>query len=372
MRLRRLTMAMAGICLAAALTACGQKADTTPTSTAATEATTAESTTKESAKESTTAAATTTAAAESNSASEATKTEEGISIRIGSMKGPTSMGLVSLMKKADNGETANAYTFDMVTAADELVALLTKEELEIATIPANLASVLYNKNEGGITVLNINTLGVLDVVENGKQITGIQDLEGKTVYMTGQGTVPEYSFRYVLEKNGLTDKVTLEFKSEPTEVVNLVAETEGAVGLLPQPFVTTAVMQNDKLNIALNLTEEWDKVSEGKSSMVTGVTVVRTAFLEENEEAVKNFLADYKESVDAVNADADAAAALIEEYGIVKAPVAKKALPYCSITYMDGEEMKNALSGYLESLLGQEAKSIGGKLPADDFYYIAK
>lgn len=371
MRLRRLTMAMAGICLAAALTACGQKADTTtPASTAATEATTAESTTKESAKESTTAAATT--AAESNSASEAAKAEEGISIRIGSMKGPTSMGLVSLMKKADNGETANTYAFNMVTAADELVALLTKEELDIAMIPANLASVLYNKNEGGITVLNINTLGVLDVVENGSQITSIQDLEGKTVYMTGQGTVPEYSFRYVLDKNGLTDKVTLEFKSEPTEVVNLVAETEGAVGLLPQPFVTTAVMQNDKLNIALNLTEEWDKVSEGKSSMVTGVTVVRTAFLEENEDAVKSFLADYKESVEAVNADAEAAAALIEEYGIVKAAVAKKALPYCSITYMDGEEMKSALSGYLESLLSQEAKSIGGKLPADNFYYIAK
>lgn len=363
MKLRKLTLAMAGICLTAALAACGQNAGTQPTTA---------STQTESATAATSEAATTTAAATptTEGATEAPKASEGISMNIGSMKGPTSMGLVSLMKKAENGETANAYNFTMATAADELVALLAKDELDIATVPANLASVLYNKNEGGITVLNINTLGVLDIVENGTSVTSIKDLEGKTVYMTGQGVVPEYSFRYILEKNGLTDKVTLEFKSEPTEVVNLVAETEGAVGLLPQPFVTTALVQNDKLHMALNLSEEWDKVSEGSSSMVTGVTIVRTAFLEEHEDAVVSFLADYKESTEAVNSDAEQASALIEEYGIVKAAVAKKALPYCSITYMDGEEMKSALSGYLQILFDQDPKFVGGKLPADNFYFV--
>lgn len=359
MKLRKLTLAI-GICLATALTACGQSAGTQP----ATASTQTESTTAATSEAATAATQTT------EGATEADKASEGISMNIGSMKGPTSMGLVSLMKKAENGETANAYNFTMATAADELVALLAKDELDIAMVPANLASVLYNKNEGGITVININTLGVLDIVENGTSVTSIKDLEGKTVYMTGQGIVPEYSFRYILDKNGLADKVTLEFKSEPTEVVNLVAETEGAIGLLPQPFVTTALVQNDKLHMALNLSEEWDKVSEGSSSMVTGVTIVRTAFLEENEDAVIRFLADYKESAEAVNSDADQASALIEEYGIVKAAVAKKALPYCSITYMDGEEMKSALSGYLQVLFDQDPKFIGGKLPADNFYFV--
>lgn len=359
MKLRKLTLAV-GICLATALTACGQSAETQP-STASTQT---ESTTAATSEAATAATQTT------EGATEADKASEGISMNIGSMKGPTSMGLVSLMKKAENGETANAYNFTMATAADELVALLAKDELDIAMVPANLASVLYNKNEGGITVININTLGVLDIVENGTSVISIKDLEGKTVYMTGQGIVPEYSFRYILDKNGLSDKVTLEFKSEPTEVVNLVAETEGAIGLLPQPFVTTALVQNDKLHMALSLSEEWDKVSEGSSSMVTGVTIVRTAFLEENEDAVISFLADYKESAEAVNSDADQASALIEEYGIVKAAVAKKALPYCSITYMDGEEMKSALSGYLQVLFDQDPKFIGGKLPADNFYFV--
>lgn len=362
MKLRKLALAAAGICLAAALTACGQDAKTQST----TASTQTESTTAATSEAATTTAATQT----TEGATEAEKASDGISMNIGSMKGPTSMGLVSLMKKAENGETANAYNFTMATAADELVALLAKDELDIAMVPANLASVLYNKNEGGVTILNINTLGVLDIVENGTSVTSIKDLEGKTVYMTGQGVVPEYSFRYILDKNGLTDKVNLEFKSEPTEVVNLVAETEGAIGLLPQPFVTTALVQNDKLHMVLNLSEEWDKVSEGGSSMVTGVTIVRTAFLEENEDAVMSFLADYKESTETVNSDVDQAAALIEEYGIIKAAVAKKALPYCSITYMDGEEMKGALSGYLQILFDQDPKSVGGKLPADNFYFV--
>ena len=183
----------------------------------------------------------------------------GDAVRVGSLKGPTSMGLVSLMQKAKNGETKEAYDFTMVTAADELLGKVISGDLDIALVPANVASVLYNKTEGGVQAIDINTLGVLYVVENGDQVQSIADLKGKTLYLTGKGTTPDYVIQYLLKVNGLTmDDVTLEYKSEATEVVAALAEDTAAIGLLPQPFVTAAMTQNEILRVALALSAQWD------------------------------------------------------------------------------------------------------------------
>ena len=293
----------------------------------------------------------------------------GDAVRVGSLKGPTSMGLVSLMQKAKNGETKEAYDFTMVTAADELLGKVISGDLDIALVPANVASVLYNKTEGGVQAIDINTLGVLYVVENGDQV---QSMKGKTLYLTGKGTTPDYVIQYLLKANGLTtDDVTLEYKSEATEVVAALAEDTAAIGLLPQPFVTAAMTQNENLRVALDLTAEWDATQEeGGSRLVTGVTIARTDFLEENEDAVKDFLAEHEESAAFTNENPEQAAQWIAELEIVaKAPIAQKAIPACNITCIDGKEMKDALGGYLSALYELEPTAIGGALPADDFYY---
>lgn len=300
---------------------------------------------------------------------------EGTAIRIGSLKGPTSMGLVSLMDKAAKGEAANAYEFTMVTAADELTASLLKGDLDIALVPANLASVLFNKTEGKISVIDINTLGVLYIVSGDDSITGMEDLKGKTVVMTGKGTTPDFAFQYLLSANNLTaEDVAVEYKSEATEVASVLSENPDAVGLLPQPFVTVACAQNEALKVVLDLTAEWEKVQgEDGSSLVTGVTIVRNEFLEANEEAVNVFMEEHKASAAFANENVAEASELVAAAGIIeKAPVAAKAMPFCNITYIDGEGMKTALSGYLEVLFGQEPSSVGGALPADGFYYMGK
>ncbi len=299
---------------------------------------------------------------------------EGAAVRVGSLKGPTSMGLVSLMDQNQKGESSQSYDFKMVTAADELVAAVSSGDVDIALVPANVASVLYNKTEGKISVLDINTLGVLYVVESKDTIQSVSDLKGKTLYLTGKGTTPDYALQYVLSQNGLTtDDVTLEYKSEAAEVAAVLANDENAIGLLPQPFVTVACNQNEKLHIALDLTEEWDKAQgEDGSQLVTGVTIVRNDFLENNEEVVKTFLEESKTSVEFTNSHQDEAAEMIAKQGIVeKAAIAKQAIPYCNITYIDGEAMKTALGGYLSVLHKQDAQSVGGQLPGDDFYYIS-
>ena len=294
-------------------------------------------------------------------------------IRVGSLKGPTSMGLVSLMDKAAKGETSNVYEFTMTGKADELVGKIANGDLDIALVPANVASVLYAKTQGNVTVLDINTLGVLYVVASDDSITSMADLKGRTIYMTGKGTTPEYVMNYLLKENGLgSGDVDLQFKSEATEVASILKQDSSAIGVLPQPFATAACIQNEDLKTVLDLTEQWDMLNKDSGSMlVTGVTLVRSDFLRENRPPIEDFLKDHAESALFTSGHPEEAAALIAAQGIVeKAPIAQKALPYCNIVCITGQEMKDALSGYLSILMEQDAKSIGGQMPGDDFYYM--
>lgn len=304
------------------------------------------------------------APAEDMQTAEATKAE----FTVYSLKGPTSMGLVKLMKDNDNSAASNNYEMKMVTAADEVTAALASGEADIAMLPANAAAALYQKM-GGFSVVAVNTLGVLYVVENGTAIQTVADLAGKTVYLTGKGTTPEYALRFLLNAYGIEDRVTLAFKSEATEVVTAVTEDAAAIGLLPQPFVTTALAQNTELRIALDLTKEWAAVTTD-SSLITGVTVVRNEVLEAYPEQVQAFMEEYAASVAYVNQNPAQAAEWIAELGIVgSAAVAEKALPMCNLVCMTGAEMEQALSGYLQTLFDQNPAAVGGAMPDGTFYF---
>lgn len=294
-------------------------------------------------------------------------------VRIGSMKGATSIGLLYMMEDAEQGRSEGNYEFRMETGADAILPLVAKGELDIALVPANVASVLYGRTEGSISVIDINTLGVLYMVSSDDSIDKITDLKGKTIYLTGKGTTPDYALQYLLGKNGMSaDDCILEYKSEPTEIVALLTENPDAIGLLPQPFVTVACMQNEALSIVLDLNEQWNMVQgENGSSMVTGVTVVRKEFMEEHADAVQTFLKEHAESARAVNEDPATGAAYAVKAGIIaREAVAQKAIPACNITCITGAEMKQALSGYLEVLYGLTPESVGGALPGEDFYYV--
>lgn len=304
---------------------------------------------------------------------ETTAETEKVSMRIGSLKGPTSMGLLFLMEDAEKEKSDINYEFTMATQADELLPLMVKGEMDVALVPANVAAILYERTQGGVAVVDINTLGVLYMVTGDGNITEIEDLKGRTIYLTGKGTTPDYVLHYILAGNGFTENdYTLEYKSEATEVAALLAQDPDAVGLLPQPFVTAACMQNEALQIVIDLNEEWEKLQgEDTSRMVTGVTVARKAYLEEQEAAIASFLAQHEESAQSINLDTQKGATLAVEAGIVaKESIAQKAIPECNITCITGEDMKQALSGYLEVLYEQDPEAVGGSLPGEDFYYI--
>lgn len=299
-------------------------------------------------------------------------TEEATTIRIAGLKGPTSMGLVKLMEDNANKTAKNSYTFSIAGSADEVTPKLKTGELDMAAIPANLASVLYNNTSGEIRVLAVNTLGVVYLVEKGDSVQDYADLRGKTIFATGKGSTPEYALRYLLSQNGIDPDrdVTIEWKSEPTEVVAAMKKGTVTVAMLPQPYVTVALGAVEGLRIAIDLCEGWEKLDNG-SQFITGVLVARRAFLEKYPNAVKNFLEEYRASTAFINENVEKGAELVEKYGIVSAAVARQAIPYCHITFLAGAEMKAALSGYLTVLYGQNPKAVGNALPGDDFYYAA-
>lgn len=295
-------------------------------------------------------------------------TSETTAVRIGALKGPTSMGMAQMLKDAADGNSN--YQFTIAGAPDEITALLVKGELDVAAVPSNLASVLYNNTNGGVKVAMINTLGILYVVEAGDTVNSVADLKGRTVYSSGKGATPEYSVDYILSQNGIDPEtdVTVEFKSEHTELAAALQSGTADLAVLPEPFVTTVLAGNDNLRVALNLNEEWDKVSDG-SGMVTGVLVVRSEFAEQHPDELTALLEAYEQSVNFVNENPADAAAIIEQNGIAKAAVAEQAIPKCNIVFISGNEMRTKVEGFLEILFDMNPKAVGGALPGDDFYY---
>lgn len=297
---------------------------------------------------------------------------EKTAIRVGALQGPTGIGMVKLMDD-DAKETAkNDYTFTIAAAADEISGKLLTGELDIAAVPSNLAAVLFNKSEGEIQMLAANTLGVLYILENGNTIQSVEDLRGKTIYASGQGTVAEYAFNYVLTQNGIDPEkdITIEYKAEHAELATLMASGEVDLAILPVPHVTSVLTKNADVRVALDVTELWNEVSPEGSELVMGCVVVRKTFAEENPQAVQNFLEEYANSVTYVNGNVKEAAQMVETYGVMpSAAVAEKAIPDCNIVCLTGEEMKAAVNGTLQVLFDANPASVGGSMPGEDLYY---
>ena len=347
--MKKLTSMLLALALVLSLAACGGAASSSVASSAASSEAVPE------------------AASEAASSEEAKELSTTDALRIAGLKGPTTMGLVNMLTADDSADLVN---FNMYGAADEVVPLLVKGDIDAAAVPTNLAATLYQKTSGAVEVACVNTLGVLYIVENGETVNSVADLKGQTLVTTGKGTTPEYVLRYVLSENGIDpdNDVTIEYCSEATEALSKVQAGEATIAMLPQPFVTSALSQVEGLRVALDMNEEWQKVAGSK--LVTGVLVVRKDAVEADADRFAAFMDAYQASVDAANTDLEGTAALCEEYGIVaKAALAQKALPQCNIVFETGDQMKNDLTTYYQVLFDADPTSVGGSMPADDFYY---
>ena len=296
------------------------------------------------------------------------------STRIAALNGPTSMGMVKMLSDSEAGNTVNTYEFTMAGSADELTPKLLQGELDVLAVPANLGSILYNNSDGAVQMLAVNTLGVIYIVEKGGEtVTDWESLKGQTIYATGKGSTPEYALTYLLNQYGLdpASDVTIEWKSEPSEVVAMMAAQDHVVAMLPQPFVTVAQGKFPDLKIAMSLTEEWNALDNG-SQFITAGLLVRTAFAQENPEALAAFLEEYAASTQYINENVTEGAQLVGQYEIVEAAVAEKAIPYCNIVCITGSDMQTMVTGYLQTLYDQNPQAVGGAMPGDDFFWLGQ
>lgn len=287
--------------------------------------------------------------------------------------GPTGVGMANLMKQTDDGTAEGNYAFQLASSPDEVVAKIAKGEADIAAVPSNLAATLYQKTSGNVKLLAVSTLGVLYMLENGETIQSVEDLRGKTIYSTGQGSNPEYVLRYVLAQNGIDpdQDVTIEFVEQNEELATLMVSGKATVAMVPEPLATTIQTKNADVRVALSMTEEWDALDSGSQLIMTGV-IVRSDFLEEHPSVVETFLREYEASIEATKTDVSGSAQLCEDYGIIASKaIAEQAIPRCNLTYIAGAEMKEKISGYYQVLFDANPASIGGAMPDDAFYYAA-
>ena len=296
-------------------------------------------------------------------------TEMSAPVNVMVLNGTTGFGMANLMDAAASGEAGQSYQFTVETDASNIVAGLVNGSVDIAALPTNAAATVYNKTQGGVQVLALNTLGVLYLVTDGSvTIESMADLAGQTVYAPAQN--PTFIFQHLLQANGLTDVTVDNTFAQPADLNSAVASGQVSIAVLPEPMVTVAKANNPDLTVALDLTAEWDKVSPA-GSLVQGCVVVRKAFAAENTAAVSTFLEEYGASIDALTSDVEGTAAKIEANGIfAKAAVAAKAIPNCNVCFITGADMQAALSEFLNIMYTVAPASVGGALPGEDFYCI--
>lgn len=288
----------------------------------------------------------------------------GVTVNIGVLKGPTGMSAAWLMDQNDQKLSANEYNFTVAGTPDAITGQLINGDMDIAALPTNAISALYNKTEGKISVLGVNALGVLYILENGNSINSVSDLAGKTVLASGKGSTAEYVLNYILEKNGVIAEIV--WAAEHSEAATLALKGDYDIVMLPEPFVTNVTAKSDAFRVALDLTEEWEALGNGELTM--GGIAVRTAFIEEHPDAVKAFVDEYGKSVAFTNSQPEDAAKLIAKYEIAAEEVAKNAIPRCNIVWLHGKDYKAVLENFLGVVYDANPAGIGGKMPGNDFY----
>lgn len=289
-------------------------------------------------------------------------------LEVAALNGPTGIGMVQMLEEMEDAENPK-YNIVLYQSPDEIVGKVVSGELDIACVPSNLGAVLYNKTEGGIKLLGMNTLGVLYIVENGQTVQNIEDLKGKTILSSGKDSTPEFVLNYILNEAGLVpgEDVTVEFMGNHSDIASKLMAEEGTIALLPEPFVTTVLAKDENIRMAIDVNEAWNNLNQMDLPM--GIIVANANVVKDNAKGIEAFLEDYEASVKFVDENLEDAAALVEKFGIVpNAALAKVAIPKCNIVYRDSSDSEDSLNKFYEILEQANPKAVGGKLPDEAFY----
>ena len=294
---------------------------------------------------------------------------EPVNVTIAGLKGPTSIGMIKMIdEKALKSDKYNVE-YIQESAPDSLTGKIINGDIQISSVPINLASVLYNKTQGKVQLLAVNTIGNLYIVGT-EDISSVSQLEGKTLGMSAKGSTPDFAMNYILKQAGLEGKTELNYALDHATLAQSVIAEDTRVALLPQPFVTQTTLKNPNVKMLIDLNEAWNDATGGKSELFTGCIIINKEFAENNPEFVDEFLKQYENSVNWVLKNQKEASVLTAKHEIMPdAVLVEKALPYCGITFRKAAEAKESLNNFYQILFDSNPASVGGSMPDDEFYF---
>lgn len=295
-------------------------------------------------------------------------------LKVGTITGPTGIAMAKLIDDSYIGENVK-LSFDMESNATLMPAKLLKKELDIAFVPTNMASIIYNKSQGQVVLLSTNIWGLLSVVSTDPKIKSWDDLKGKQIDIFGQGATPEIAFKALAEANGLDPKKDLTYKMSYDTPATLVAamasgNTKSGVAVLAEPFTSLLLQKNKNAKILFDVQTQWKK-SYGLGFPMSSL-VVRKEFLEAHPEVVDNFIREFANNLTYANNNPEAIGKLVEKMPELPfaASVVADSIPRSDYQYQSATSAKPAVAKYLKALYDFDPQTVGGKLPADDFYSI--
>jgi len=297
--------------------------------------------------------------------------DEHVSVSIASLKGPTSIGMIKLIDDSSSIDSDNvSVSLEVIPSPDLLVPRLLNEELDIAAVPVNVASKVYNLTKGKYELAVINTLGVLYVLSADKSINSLEDLKGQTIYCGTPGATPDFILKNLMNKNNLKpdEDILIDYSLNNSELAQAVIGGDIEYAILPEPFATMVSMKNKDIKRCINIQEEWNNVEES-AEIVMGALVVKKEFRENNTEFLNKFLKEYETSVSWVNDNLVEGGKLLEKHEILpSSKIAELSIPNCNIVYIDAQSKKDEILNFLKILYDFDKKSIGGKLPDENFF----
>lgn len=276
------------------------------------------------------------------------------------LNGPTGIGTLAMM-----GDSA--YRFDLMNDPTLLIPSLVQGQYQAAVVPSNMGALLQAKG-APYKIAAVVGYGAIYLLGSGDSLNGLEDLKGKTLYLSGKGASPDYLTQYLLDKSSMMpgEDIQLDFSYSHPDLTRALIAGLVDYALLPEPFCTMALMGREDLQILLDYQKEWQE-REGSNYPISLLLI--STEMEMEDSRIDSFLLDYKKSIEWVNRNPAEAAEKAPEWGFtLSSEVLKEAIPRCNLNFVPLEESRGELDAFYSVLFQLNPASIGGRLPADDAY----
>ncbi|MGB4702336.1 MAG: MqnA/MqnD/SBP family protein, partial [Syntrophomonadaceae bacterium] len=297
---------------------------------------------------------------------------EPVTLAVGTAPGPVSYALAYLAENPAEDMTLEIKPWQK---GDQLLAMITSNEVNMSATPITNAFMLYNKGID-IQLVNVSVWGMLYVLSPEDNVQSVADLKGQQVAVAGQGGIHDLVFRHLLIQNGVDPDKDLEIiYLDLPEASAKLATGELKYAVLNEPNSSMATLNARKggveLKRVLDLQEEWQKVTGQEKARIpqAGFVVLNSEQLGKN--AVAKFQERFSAAAEWVNNNPAEAGPIVEKhFEWMKAPAVEQSLQYARLNPEWAADCQEEIEAFFTELSKTAPpEALGGKLPDAEFYF---